>query len=104
MATTTFALGGSFNDSGKIEDLNFGSFVFEDSWDGGEGCECVGGDFGAGFGDFGKQGGFSLEKRVSPEAEIGWGRCRDVRRRGSRRAILGHLLSQFINGCFLPYV
>jgi len=39
--------------------LDLGAAVFEDTWDGGEGGEAVGGDFGFGFGDFREESGFS---------------------------------------------
>lgn len=49
--SATFAVGGSFDDSGEVEDLDFGAFVVHGSGDAGEGCEFVGGGFGFGAGE-----------------------------------------------------
>ena len=44
--------------------MDLGAFIFEDSGDGGERGEGIGGDLGFGPGDFRKEGGFSLTPQV----------------------------------------
>lgn len=50
-ASAAFAVGGSFDDSGEVEDLDFGAFVVHGARDAGEGGEFVGGGFGFGAGE-----------------------------------------------------
>lgn len=59
MSASTLAFGSTLNDSGEIEDLDFGPTILEDAGDSGEGGEGVGGDFGFCLCDFREEGGLA---------------------------------------------
>jgi hypothetical protein len=56
LSSSTLALSCTFNDTWQIENLNFGSTIFEDSWDGRQGGERICCYLGFGLGDLGQEG------------------------------------------------
>mmetsp|Transcript_36798 Transcript_36798/g.92223 ORF Transcript_36798/g.92223 Transcript_36798/m.92223 type:complete len:469 (+) Transcript_36798:792-2198(+) len=56
LSTSTLSVFCTFNDSGKIKQLNLCSFVVDDSWNACQGCEFVGSNLGEGTRELGQEG------------------------------------------------
>lgn len=55
LSTSAFSFRGPLDDTGQIEELNFGTAIFQDTRNGCQGGEGVGRDFGSRLGDLGQE-------------------------------------------------